>query len=173
MYKISTWLSVLLLNLFTISCQSQTHSEKIKWMSFEEAVASSEKNPKKIYIDVYTAWCGWCKKMDAHTFENDSIASYMMKNFYCVKLDAETRDTIHFKDKAFVYKPEMKANEIALSMLSGKMGYPSSVFLDEKFNLLTLVQSYLTPTQLMPMLKYFGENIHLSKTWEDYQKDSN
>lgn len=159
------------------SCNGQEGSKEtgshagIQWMSFEDAVKASEKNPKKIYIDVFTAWCGWCKRMDVTTFENDSIASYMMKNYYCVKLDAETKDTIHFKDKIFVYKSEMKANEIALSLLSGKMGYPSSVFLDEKFNILSLVQSYLTPEQLMPMLIYFSQNIYLNKTWEDFQKE--
>ena len=159
--------------LTTFSCQAQTHNEKIKWMNFEEAVSASEKNPKKIYIDVYTAWCGWCKKMDATTFENDSVAEYMMKNYYCVKLDAETRDTIHFKGNVYVYKPENKANEIALTILSGKMGYPSAVFMDEKLNLLTVVQSYLTPEQIIPMLKYFGENIYLGKTWEEYMKGTN
>lgn len=155
-----------------LSCQAQNH-EKIKWMGFEEAVLAAEKNPKKIYIDVYTAWCGWCKRMDATTFSNDTVAAYMEKNFYCVKFDAETKDTLHFKNNIFVYKPEYKANELALSLLSGKMGYPSTVFIDEKFNLLTVVQSYLTPEQIMPMLKYFGENIYLNKTWEDYQKEAN
>lgn len=171
MKKIKAISHILFIFLFTISCHATPPVEKIKWLSFEEAVKASEQNPKKIYIDVYTAWCGWCKRMDVTTFENDTIAEYMMKNYYCVKLDAETKDTIHFRDKIFVYKPEMKANEIALSLLSGKMGYPSAVFMDEKFNMLTLVQSYLTPPQLMPMLKYFGENIYVSKTWEDYQKE--
>ncbi len=171
--KINSYTGILLLLLVASSCQAQQHQEKIQWMSFEDAVKASEKNPKKMYIDVYTAWCGWCKRMDATTFSNDTVADYMMKNYYCVKLDAETRDTIYFREKMFVYKPELKANEIALSMLSGKMGYPSAVFFDEKFNLLTVVQSYLTPPQIMPMLKYFGENIYLNKTWEEYQKSVN
>lgn len=172
-YSIFIFAFVILLNSY---CNGQAVTKEttvrhgIQWMSFEDAVKATEQNPKKIYIDVYTAWCGWCKRMDATTFDDDTISAYMMKNYYCVKLDAETRDTIYFKDKAFVYKPEMKANEIALSLLSGKMGYPSSVFIDEKFNLLSLVQSYLTPQQLMPMLIFFNENIYLTKTWEEYQK---
>jgi thioredoxin-related protein len=161
-----------MMTFFVISCQAQNkESKKITWMSFEDAVIASEKNPKKIYIDVYTSWCGWCKKMDATTFMDDSVAAYMEKNFYCVKLDAERKDTIHFRDKIFAYQPDYKCNEIALSLLSGKMSYPSFVFMDEKFSLLTVVQSYLTPPQLMPILKYFGDNIYISKTWEDYQKE--
>jgi thiol:disulfide interchange protein len=35
---------------------------EIKWISFEEAVAKTSENPKMILVDLYTDWCGWCKK---------------------------------------------------------------------------------------------------------------
>ena len=34
-------------------------------------------NPRKYFIDVYTDWCGWCKKMDKDTFQNPEVAAYM------------------------------------------------------------------------------------------------
>ncbi len=143
----------------------------IKWMSFEEAVKQSELKPKKIFIDVYTHWCGWCKKMDATTFKEDTVVNYINENYYAVKLDAETKDTIHFREKEFVFVKEYKANELAISLLSGKMGYPSYILLDEKFTLMTPpVQSYLEKEDLMPLLIFFGDNIYKEKSWEDYQK---
>ena len=146
--------------------------QTIKWMSFEEAVTKSETHPKKIFIDVYTAWCGWCKKMDKSTFLNDTIVSYMNQNYYAVKLDAETKDTIRFRDKDFVFKPEYKSNELAVSLLNGKMSYPSFIFLDETVNLLSPLSGYQTPQQLMPVMKYFGENIYKNKKWEEYMKEN-
>jgi thiol:disulfide interchange protein len=49
--------------------------EKIQWMSIEEAyeLTLTEENPKKIFIDVYTDWCGWCKRMDKATFQNEEV----------------------------------------------------------------------------------------------------
>ncbi len=153
------------------SCQAQTNEhagQKIKWMSFTQAVEANKKVPKKIFIDIYTGWCGWCKKMDASTFMDDSVANYMNEKFYAVKLDAETKDTIIFNDHAFVYMPENKANTLALSLLSGKMSYPTFVIMDEKVQLLTPVPGFQTVPQIMPILIYFGTNIYLTQNWTDY-----
>lgn len=165
-------LFIVLLGLFFSSCHAQQPEQKIKWMSFEEAVAKSDKEPRKLFIDVYTHWCGWCKKMDASTFMNDTIADYINKYFYAVKLNAETKDTLHFRDKIFVYKPEYKANELALSLLNGKMGYPTYVLLDEKFGMLAPHSGYMQANYLMEILKFYNENIYLTKKWEDYQKEA-
>ena len=75
---------------------------KIKWYSFEEAYALSKKKPKKMCVDIFTEWCGWCKKMDAETFTNPTIVKYMNAHFYCVKFDAERKDTIVLDGQKFV-----------------------------------------------------------------------
>ena len=151
-----------------VSVKAENH---INWMSFTEAVQANKKNPKKVFIDVYTKWCGWCKRMDASTYEDAAIIDYMNKNFYAVKLDAEMKDTIHFNEKTFVFRPEYKANELALSLLNGQMSYPTSVYLDETFTLLGPAPGYQSTEQLLPQLKYFAENIYKDKKWDDYQKE--
>src|SRR5688572_7937618 len=170
------------LTLTLSSCDAQVSNEAIggneivekdpdgiRWVSFEEAVALSEKNPKNLFIDVYTDWCGWCKKMDATTFKDEEVAKFINTNFYAVKLNAETKDTIRFRDREFKYIAEYKANELAISLLSGKMGYPSYVLLDEKFTLMTPpVQSYLVKEDLMPIITFYGTDIYKSQTWEEY-----
>ena len=54
---------------------AQDNAQKIKWMTFEEAVKLNETTPKKIFIDVYTDWCGWCKRMDQTTFRNEEVVN--------------------------------------------------------------------------------------------------
>src|SRR5574337_722786 len=76
--------------------------EEIKWYSFQEAYNLNKTNPKKIFIDVYTDWCGWCKKMDASTFKDPNVIKIMNKYYYAVKLNAEMKDTITMDTVKFV-----------------------------------------------------------------------
>lgn len=160
----------LILVLFAGQACNAQETQGIRWMSFEEAVRLNDKAPKKIFIDVYTGWCGWCKRMDASTFKDSAIVNYMNQHYYSVKLDAETRDTLHFRDKAFVYRAEYKANELALSLLNGKMGYPSFVIMDEQYAILTPLSGFHTTEQLTPYLTYFATNTYKTTKWEEYAK---
>ena len=71
------------LTLFILIFSIQfSYSQKVNWVSFEEAVELQKTNPKNIMMDVYTEWCGPCKMMDKNTFENPLIAKFLNDNFY-------------------------------------------------------------------------------------------
>ena len=61
----------------------------VKWLTFEEAVEKSKTEKRKIFIDVYTDWCGWCKVMDKNTFNDPEVAKLLNEKFYPVKFNAE------------------------------------------------------------------------------------
>ena len=58
-------------NLFT----NIVFSQNIQWMSLKEARAAQKINPKKIFMDVYTSWCGPCKLLEKNTFQNRFLLS--------------------------------------------------------------------------------------------------
>jgi len=147
-------------------------TEKIRWYSFEEAYQLNKKKPKKIFIDVFTDWCGWCKKMDAETFTNSVISDYMMDHFYCVKLNAERKDTIIIDGVTFTNpNPASKrsTHQLAVELLKGNMSYPSYVFLNEKSQWLTVVSGYQQAHDFEPILHYFGEDAYVKTPWEDFR----
>jgi thioredoxin-related protein len=158
--------------VFYFNSSEQT-SSTITWHTFQEAVELNKKEKKKIFIDVYTDWCGWCKVMDKNTFTHPLIVKYMNEKFYAVKLNAEMKDTIVFNNTVFVNpNPNYprSTHQLAASLLNNRMSYPTTVFLDENFNLLTQVPGYLQPAQLEPILSYFGENIYLKMKYDEFQK---
>jgi len=141
-------------------CASQGNG-KVNWMTFEEAIDANQLAPKKIFIDVYTKWCSWCKVMDNKTFSDSTVAAYMNENFYCVKFDAESKDTIVYKEHKFYFVPEYKSHALAVSLLDGKMSYPSYVFLTEKEQRLKIISGYQEKDVFLQNLKIianFKEN---------------
>lgn len=145
--------------------------EKINWISIEEAEAASKKQPKKILIDVYTDWCGWCKRMDANTFQKEEVAKLVNEKYYAVKLDGEQKDSIVFKGKTykFVAKGRRGYNELAALLLQGRLAYPSIVYLDENLNLIRPWPGYKGPEEFLLILSYIIEDHYLQGTFEDYK----
>lgn len=143
-------------------------------MTFEDAVKASEKAPKKIFVDLYTDWCGWCKRMDQTTFSDSAVVDYMTKNFYSVKFNPEKKDTIRFKGHDFVFIPERRANELALSLTKNELrGYPSSSVLDENFEIIYIQPGYSGPVDFLSKMKFLGDNFYKNETLEDYNKRQN
>ena len=43
---------------FILATTATLEAQEIKWMTFDQAMAAQKKKPKKIFVDVYTNWCG-------------------------------------------------------------------------------------------------------------------
>ncbi|MCP4522175.1 MAG: DUF255 domain-containing protein, partial [Cytophagales bacterium] len=93
-----------ILSLFIFSSSQLFAQEKVQWHTLEEVEELMKKEPRKIIIDVYTDWCHWCKKMDKTTFNHPEIAKYINKNFYAVKINAESKKSITFNNKTYLTK---------------------------------------------------------------------
>lgn len=142
----------------------------IKWLSIDDLQAKMKEKPKKVYMDMYTGWCGWCKKMDATTFENPAVIDYMNENFYCVKFDAERKDTIRFMGKYYYFDPAVRANTLAAELMRNQLSYPTTIIMEERYMNPQPIPGYLNVNQMEMILKYFGENLYKSQPWPDYQK---
>jgi len=159
----------------TIFIKAQDSGEtdsKIKWYTIQEALELNKKKPKKIFIDVYTSWCGWCKVMDKNTFSNPVIAEYMNENYYPVKFNAEGTDTIEYEGKTFINKGMGRrgTHEFAIAILQGRLGYPSIVFMDEDSKLLTKQPGYHTPEKLEPLLAFIAEDAYKKTNYDEFIK---
>lgn len=84
---------IILFYLMLIGFSSGAQSSAIRFNnaanSWNEIVQIAKKLKKPIFVDVYTVWCGPCKKMDQEVFVDKSVGTFYNSNFINVKIDAE------------------------------------------------------------------------------------
>jgi thioredoxin-related protein len=152
--------------------RTPTPAPGLKWYTWEEAVELNKTQPKKIFVDVYTDWCGWCKRMDKTTFSDSTVAAYLAANFYPVKLNAEQRAAIEFSGHKFEFQDQGNGRGVhmlAYSLLDGKLGYPAFVYLNEKFERIMISPGYKEPQDILPELHFTAEEHYKSKSWDEYR----
>lgn len=153
----------------------------IEWLSWTEAMERMEQDSvkKKVFIDIYTDWCGWCKKMDRSTFMDPNVVNAMNEGYYAVKLDAEMVETVEYNKHQFINpKPNAKrsVHQLAGSLLDWQMSYPSYVMLDERRNRISIFKGYKQVPDMYSILQFFGRNHYqhhnnfLYKQWDAQQK---
>ena len=167
-----------LLVLLTTSFSYQDPPETVKWITFEEAVEKMKTEKRKIFIDVYTDWCGWCKKMDKSTFTDPQIAKILNEGFYAVKFNAEQRQDVVFGGKTFKFIESGRSgyHELAAALLNGKLSYPNFVFLTDDYKFVPVVPGmsslpgFQEPEQFHMYLTYVNENQFDKMNVADYLK---
>ena len=136
-------------------------AKAITWHRFDEGVALARKENKKILIDVYTDWCGWCKKMDKEVYTDEKVGQVIASNFIAVKLDAESQ-------KGASYGGTLM-NEASVAGALGATGYPTTVFLDPEAKPITKIAGYMESKEFVKVLGFIGEDHYKTKSFEYYK----
>ena len=163
---------------------AQQPADKITWLTLDQAMVQWQQDmkayqdepdekkkvpPKKFFIDVYTSWCGWCKRMDATIFADPVIAKVMNEHFYAIKLDAEMKTPVVWDGHTFVNpNPDGKrsTHQFAASLLDNRLSYPSYALLDENAKRIALYKGFKQANDFLGIMLFFGKNQYLA--YRDY-----
>lgn len=142
----------------------------INWLTWEEAGEMAAVEKRKFMVDLYTDWCGWCKKMDAATFQQGYISEYINENYYPVKFNAGMKEDILFKGKTYSYVPNGNRgyHQLAVEITRGRLEYPTVVFLDENMEVIQALSGFKGPDEFEKILSFFAQDYHKKMSWEKY-----
>lgn len=129
--------------------QTSPANDSLKWYSLEEVQVLMETEPRKVFVDVVADWCKWCKVMEKETFTDPDVIDYINKNYYAVRMDFESEQTIEFLGKSLTNK------ELATSW--NVRDLPAIVFWEEAFGSKFLSTGYKKADQFLADLKSFNE----------------
>lgn len=143
---------------------------QIVWQDIDAASQRARFQDRLLLVYIYTPWCSPCVMMDQHTWAHPVIATFAVKNFHCVRLNGEARDSIPFNGTLFPYLPELHANQLAYLLLEGRMEYPALVLMEPSGVILLKLHGYIAPRLMDEILRYFGGGFYRTTSWEDFQK---
>lgn len=134
---------------------------ELQWRSFDAGLAEAKASHKKILLDIYTDWCGWCKKLDSDVYSNQKVAAYLAQAYIPVKLNAESSKKLSYKEKA--------QSEMELARAFGVQGYPTIIFLDSQGEPINSIGGYVNADRFLPIAQYIGDDQYKTMTWDEYK----
>lgn len=166
-------LAVMMLTFIGVS-NAQDQITWLKITDVENLIKKDGKDAKRVFIDCYTDWCGWCKRMDKDTFSDTTIAKLMNHYFYNVKYNAESSEEITFGGKKYVNQnPSGRrgaAHDLAKMLLGNRLSYPSFSVLNSDLTIATVIPGYYPPKDFEPMVVFIGGKYESKYNFEEFRK---
>ena len=120
------------------SAKTGTHSSTglLAWQSnYSAAVAQAKTEHKLVMVDIYTDWCGWCKRLDKDVYANPDVAAKLAGSFVAVKLN-----------------PEKSKEAAEVSKKFGTRGFPHIVFVEGDGNKVDEIGGYVPASEFLQRL---------------------
>lgn len=109
---------------FLLALIFSSHAVYSQQLSFDDGLKAAKLEHKKVIVNIYTDWCGWCKKMDREAYSDAGIKKIIKDNFIYVRLNAEGNRLNNYKGKSYT--------DGELAEYFQVTGYPTTVFLDSE-----------------------------------------
>lgn len=146
-----TLLAGIFVMVFSEVLMAQNQQTEINWISFEEAVklAEADEQPKKFLFFMEADWCTLCKKMKKEVFPDSEVQGMIDDNFYAVRIDIESDETITYNGK--------KWTKEELSKEFGLYATPTIIFLDSDQSLIGNKPGYMDKPEFMELLSFVAD----------------
>ena len=163
---------LLFTTLATLMCGAM-HAQQVEWKTIEQAAKTDTKaNAKLYFVDFYTSWCGWCKKMDKDTYEKSVVAAIMNHYYISVHFDAETKNTFSWNGKEYSNTASRRGNphDFTRAVLGSQIGYPSVAIFDQQMNLVQVLSGYQGPDDFIKFICFFVNDNYKKYSYQKYME---
>jgi thioredoxin-related protein len=130
MKRLKIW--VLLLAMLTGGMNSAAAMERIEWHTYDDGMARSRFEKKKVFLYFYAEWCAYCRDMDLKTFKDPNVIGTLNRSFIPIRVNSD--------------------REQAAATLFRVKGLPDSWFLGESGDVIGHRPGFIPADQMMKIL---------------------
>lgn len=162
--RITRFLTVLaavtmILVAFQANAQQSSGAEPI---TLEQALKLAPETGKKILVDVYAAWCPYCKRMHSEVYPSEEVSQAISEHFYLVKIDVEGTDNVNYFGEIMT--------EAQFARALDNKNVPTTYFLNQEGAILGVQPGYLDADVFSSLLQFVGSDAYLNQTFSDYNQ---
>lgn len=170
--KLLTFLIASLLFFCALSCGN---SASIHWLTWAEWNEKAKLQNKKGLVWIYSPTCDDCKQMRSETLDNQVVAELINAHFHAVQLDVNHPDPITTKGQTWKYIPNLGGggyHELAQGLTQSKeaISTPTTVFLDENFDLIVPIPQQLDAGEMELLLNFVATDAFQTMSVEAFKK---
>jgi len=148
------------LPLVVIVAQTNEEFPSLRWHQWNEGATAAKTSGKYMLVDVYTDWCGWCKKMDRAVYGHPRVQQLLAESFIPIKLNAESEHVITNGTNQYTEQEWAK--------MLGVNAYPTIMVYDKRFQLISRFSGYREPEKFIRYLKYISGKYYTQYTFQEY-----
>lgn len=150
------WLLLCVVSLYAGLAEAQ-----FRFFGFNQLDSLQQIEKRKVFVFVYTAWCGYCKAMQQQVFGKTDIQRQFAKDYYWIALNAEEQSPIRYRGHTFVFRASKGVHELAIAFTPDKkqMAYPFLAILDTNNQSCFLYEGFMNAAELKKVLAYFSVNV--------------
>ena len=123
--------------------------EPFPWRTWNTGMKEAGSSGRIVLVDVYTDWCGWCKRLDADVYSRSEVRRYLAQHFVTIRLNAESGAPASYEGQPFTERS-----------LAGRFrvnSYPTTIFLRPNGDHMVNVPGYVPADRFLLLLRYIGD----------------
>lgn len=128
----------------------------------EQAQILSKQDGKKIVLDMYASWCGFCKRMVSEVYVDKTVGVTIDAYYHFVRVDIESDQVIVYNGQSFSMK------ELAAGF--GVKSTPTYVFIVSEGKIIGTQPGFMPAPMFNQVLSFVGSGAYKTKKFEDFSK---
>jgi thioredoxin-related protein len=141
---------------------SKEKPTRLTWHKYDEGVIKAKKEKKHIMVHFYTTWCGWCKRMDRNTFNDEEVKKVLNESYVPIRVNGQSGQ-----------KLKVDGKEISERQLTGQYGvrsYPITWFLKPSGERIAPRRGYAEPDEFLYILNWVKDDLYDKISFQEFVK---